>query len=190
MAARWLAQDAEIPLAEARARVPAQDDQSALAASLEKRLGENAAGSDIDQETGELVVNVRDAAGALTVRSEGAVPAPSPYTGAAAFDGAHGGHTRRCRPGSSSVDPVANRAVLTVPADRVAVVSAKVKDLRGVAVQGTTALVTTQANVYRLPADRVRRPRLLARLQRDQGLGQRVHYRRHCAEVPDLAIRN
>lgn len=149
MAARWLAQDAEIPLAEARERVSGQDDQSALAASLEKRLGENAAGSYIDQETGELVVNVRDAAGARTVRSEGAVPRTVAFTQAQLRSAER---TAATRAGadlvSSSMDPVANRAVLTVPADRVAVVSAKVKDLRGVAVQGTTARVTTQANVY------------------------------------------
>jgi streptogrisin C len=149
MAARWLAQDAGIALEDARDRVAAQDSQSAKAAALEKRLGAKAAGSYIDQETGALVVNVRDAAAARTVRSEGATPRTVAFTQAQLRSAER---TATSRAGadlvSSAIDPVSNRVVLTVPADRVAVVSAKVKDLHGVTVQGTTARVTTQANVY------------------------------------------
>jgi streptogrisin C len=149
MAARWLAEDADIPLEKARDRVAAQDRQSADAVAIERRLGADAAGSYIDRRSGALVVNVTDAADAKAVRSQGATPRTVSHT-AAQLRAAEREAARRVGADlvSSYVDAVTNRAVLTVPDARVTVARTKVAGLEGVTVRGTAAKVTTQANVY------------------------------------------
>jgi streptogrisin C len=148
-AALWLADDARIPLEEARGRVAAQDGQSQVAADLERRLGADAAGSYIDRATGDLVVNVTDASVAPQVRAEGATPRNVSYT-SAQLETARSAAVRRVGTDvvESAVDPVTNRAVLTVATSRVEAARRAVAGLSGVRVEGTDARVTTQANVY------------------------------------------
>jgi streptogrisin C len=60
--------------AEAQQRIAAQQHLSAVGRQLTTRLGSEAAGSYIDQRTGDLVVNVLDRSAAATVRAAGATP--------------------------------------------------------------------------------------------------------------------
>lgn len=149
MSARWLAKDRGISLATARERVAAQDGQARTAASLERSLGARAAGSYIDATSGVLVVNVVDAASAAKVRDAGAV---ARVVDRSTSELSATERTARERAGSAVVssytDPVTNGVVLTVPTARVSEVRSEVAGLDGVAVAGTDARTTTQANVY------------------------------------------
>jgi hypothetical protein len=69
-----MVEDLDISAAEASDRLAAQPDQAALARELTRQLGDSAAGAWIDEATGELRVNVLDAAAAREVRDAGAVP--------------------------------------------------------------------------------------------------------------------
>jgi streptogrisin D len=69
-----MVEDLDISAAEASDRLAAQPDQAALAKELTRRLGDSAAGAWIDEATGQLRVNVLDAAAAQEVRDAGAVP--------------------------------------------------------------------------------------------------------------------
>jgi len=148
MSAQWLAKEQGLSMETARDRVAAQDGLSRTATALETSLGAKAVGSWIDQTTGTLVVNVTDAAAASRVRDAGATArvvradkarlaaSEKAATAAAGKDAI-----------SSHSDPVTNKVVLTVPADRVEATRAKIAD-PSVTVEGTEARVTTQANVY------------------------------------------
>src|SRR5690606_20177676 len=70
-----LAEAHDVSAAEAERRLDAQPEKAALAERLSDRLGDRAAGTWIDGDTGELRVNVLDDAAARTVRDAGAVPA-------------------------------------------------------------------------------------------------------------------
>jgi streptogrisin D len=71
-AAQSLVQSLGISQTEAVQRLQAQDRQSAVAEQLTRALGQRAAGAFVDAATGELVVNVLDAAAAAQVRASGA----------------------------------------------------------------------------------------------------------------------
>src|SRR5215207_1277902 len=71
-AVEQLAQERGIPAAEAARRIDAQPAQSALADRLTAQLGARSAGAFIDQESGDLVVNVLDRAAARAVTAAGA----------------------------------------------------------------------------------------------------------------------
>lgn len=148
MSAQWLAKDQGLSLATARDRVAAQEGLASTATQLEKSLGAKAVGSWIDQARGTLVVNVTDATSADKVRAAGATPkvvAADRARLAASEQGA------RAAAGDDAIasysDPVTNKVILTVPADRVEATRAKIAD-PSVTVEGTEATVTTQANVY------------------------------------------
>lgn len=70
-----LVEDLDISAAEAAERLEAQPAQAALASKLTRQLGNSAAGAWIDEASGELRVNVVDAAAAQQVRNAGATPA-------------------------------------------------------------------------------------------------------------------
>ncbi|EAQ00897.1 putative secreted serine protease [Janibacter sp. HTCC2649] len=148
MSAQWLATEEGLSLETARDRVAAQEGLSRTATSLETSLGAKAVGTWIDQATGVLHVNVTDAAAASTVRSAGAsarvVSADKSRLAASekAATTVAGKDTI-----ASYVDPVTNKVILTVPADRVEATRAKIAD-PSVTVEGTQAKVSTQANVY------------------------------------------
>lgn len=148
MSAQWLAKDQGLSVETARDRVAAQDGLARTATSLEKSLGAKAVGTWINQKSGGLVVNVTDAAAASKVRSAGAT---AKIVGADKAGLAASEKGARAVAGkdvvSSHVDPVTNKVVLTVPADRIEATRAKIAD-PSVTVEGTQAKVTTQANVY------------------------------------------
>ncbi|MFC7490384.1 MULTISPECIES: S1 family peptidase [unclassified Knoellia] len=148
MSAQWLAEEKGLTLATARERIAAQDKQSQKAAALEKSLGAKAVGTWLDQVTGVLHVNVTDAAAASKVRAAGAT---AKVVAADKSELAASEKAATARAGkdviSTHVDPVSNKVVLTVPAERVAATRAKIAD-PSVTVEGTQAKVTTQANVY------------------------------------------
>lgn len=148
MSAQWLAKDEGLSLDAARDRVAAQEGLSRTATSLEKSLGAKAVGSWIDQAAGTLVVNVTDAAAASKVRSAGATAK------VVSADKAHLAASEKAATivaGKDAIasysDPVTNKVILTVPADRVEATRAKIVD-PSVTVEGTEGTVTPQANVY------------------------------------------
>jgi hypothetical protein len=69
-----LVDDLGISADEAKERLEAQPEQTALARRLSDQLGARAAGTWIDEATGELRVNVLDAAAARQVEAAGAAP--------------------------------------------------------------------------------------------------------------------
>lgn len=148
MSAQWLAKDQGLSVEAARDRVAAQDGLARTATSLEKSLGAKAVGTWINQKSGALVVNVTDAAAASKVRAAGAT---AKVVGADKARLAASEKAATAAGGkdivSSHVDPVTNKVIVTVPADRVEATRAKIAD-PSVTVEGTQAKVTTQANVY------------------------------------------
>lgn len=149
MTAKWLAQDRGISLDQARARVADQPRQTATADSLERTLGNaRGAGSYVDAN-GTLVVNVKDANAAGTVRAKGAAVRVVKRSTAdlAAIESAV-----RSTIGTEFVsigsDPVSNSVTVVVPAADVADTKATLQGIDGVQVKGTKAKVATQANVY------------------------------------------
>ncbi|PRY54033.1 streptogrisin C [Knoellia remsis] len=148
MSAQWLAKDSGLTIETARDRIAAQDGLSTKAAALEKALGAKAAGSFIDQKAGTLVVNVTDAAAAKAVQAKGAT---AKVVANDTAELATAEKSARAVAGADAIstysDPMTNKVVLTVPADKVAATKAKV-DTSRVTVEGTEATMTTQANVY------------------------------------------
>ncbi|AKU16576.1 S1 family peptidase [Luteipulveratus mongoliensis] len=149
MTARWLAQDRGISLTEARDQVAAQPGQTATADTLERSLGSSrSAGSYVDAR-GMLVVNVKDASAADAVRAKGATPRLVKRSGA---DLATIEQTVRRVLGTGFVsigsEPVSNAVKVVVAGSDLAAAKAALADVSGALVRGTTAKVSTQANVY------------------------------------------
>lgn len=148
MSAQWLAKDKGLTLEVARDRVAAQDGLARTATSLEKSLGAKAVGTWIDQANGSLVVNVTDSAAASKVRAAGATAKVVTADRARLVASEKAANAAGGKDVVSSViDPVTNKVVLTVPADRVEATRARIAD-PSVTVEGTTATMSTQANVY------------------------------------------
>jgi streptogrisin D len=120
---------------------------SALAATVESRLGAAAAGSYLDQASGRLVVNVTGAAAAAEVRAAGAQPRLVTRS-AARLTAATARLGRETRiPGTAwGVDPVTNQVVVTADSS---VTGARLAQLRAVVARlGDAARLESTPGVY------------------------------------------
>lgn len=156
MAASYLQRHEGLDGREARERVAAQDEQSATAQRLEDRLGARAAGSYIDQGSGDLVITVTDPAAVRQVRAAGAVARQVEHSGAA-LEKARRTVESHARDGAGQVtswytDVDSNTVVVTVPqGPRDADTRAFLQRARAagpVTVVEQAGQVRTQANLY------------------------------------------
>lgn len=156
MAAAYLQRHEGLSAPEARGRVAAQDAQSAVAQRLEDRLGHRAAGSYIDEDSGDLVVTVTDAAAARQVRAAGATARQVEHS-SEVLERARRAVESGARDGAGQVtswytDVESNTVVVTVPqGGRDAETEAflqRAREAGPVTVVEQAGQVSTQANLY------------------------------------------